>query len=349
MKMRFLIVVLMFSVCAAPLFGKSEGTVMLYYFQNLTGDESYDDLMYRIPLCLYGELNGGGKKKDISIIDERGLGEYYEDRSINLWDKDFLLTVAKKKRIGRIFFGYYYIESGKISVRGKIYYLESGLILDVSRENSAEDVSDEQDVFLTALTKIESMPLEQMRRCASDEKPKEVKTSRRSLGSIKISKAQTVLATTIGMLIPALDWGKLYSPGVYGDVSYIYYPAKDIVSVGFGLQTGFMILSREDDSYVSSQNVILPFGTSVRYAIPGRGIIDRLILSFNIGLARSSLSINNEVFTSMDLYTSGGISFNFNFRKDNNISVKLGLLTVSYRDSPLNAITGEIGMRFYEY
>jgi len=343
MRIRFLAFLFVFSVCTLPLFAKSDGKVMLYYFQNLTGDESYDDLMYRIPLCLYGDLNEGKKKKEVSIIDERGLKEYYEDRSINLWEKDFLLTVAKKRRFSRIFFGYYYIKSGKINVRGKVYYLESGLILDVSGQDS------EKDAFFAALKKIESMSMEQMRQCASDEKPKEVKTSRRSLGSIKGSKAQTVLVTTMGMLIPTLDWGKLYSPGVYGKVSYIYYPVKDIVPVGFGMQTGFMILNRESDSYVSSQNVILPLGTSVRYAIPGRGIIDRLILSFNIGLARSSLSINNEVFNSIDLYTSGGISFNFNFRQDNNISVKIGLLTVSYRDSPLNAITSEIGMRFYEY
>jgi len=316
---------------------------MIYYFQNLTGDESCDDLMYRIPLCLYGYLNEDRKKKEVSIIDERGLKEYYEDRSINLWEKNFLLTIAKKRRISRIFFGYYYIKSGKINVRGKVYYLESGLILDVSGQDS------EKDAFFAALKKIESMSMEQMRQYASDEKPKEVKTSRRSLGSIKGSKAQTVLVTTMGMLIPTLDWGKLYSSGVYGKVSYIYYPVKDIVPVGFGMQTGFMILNRETDSYVSSQNVILPLGTSVRYAVPGRGIIDRLILSFNIGLARSSLSINNEVFNSIDLYTSGGISFNFNFRQDNNISVKIGLLTVSYRDSPLNAIAGEVGMRFYEY
>ncbi len=346
MKLRVLTVLLvMCMICAGPLFGKNEGRVLLYYFQNLTGDESYDDLMYRIPLCIYGELNADKKKKDISIIDERGLTEYYQDRSINLWEKDFLLSVAKKRRISRIFFGYYYIESGSITIRGKVYYLESGLILDVSRE----DVTTEKDAFFAALEKIESMPAEQMKQCSSGEKPKEVKTSRRSLGSIKGSKTETVLSTTLGMLIPTLAWGKLYSPGVYGDVSYIYYPLKDIVPVGFGLQTGFMILSKEGDTYISSQNVIIPIGTSVRYAIPGRGIIDRLLFSFNIGVARSSLSVNNEAFTSMDLYTSGGISFNFNFRKDNNITVKLGLLTVSYRDSPLNAVTAEIGLRFYDY
>jgi len=77
MKLRVLTVLLvMCMICAGPLFGKNEGRVLLYYFQNLTGDESYDDLMYRIPLCIYGELNADKKKKDISIIDERGLTEY---------------------------------------------------------------------------------------------------------------------------------------------------------------------------------------------------------------------------------------------------------------------------------
>ncbi len=346
MKLRMLMASLVLCmICAVPLFGKSEGRVLLYYFQNLTGDETYDDLMYRIPLCVYGEMQNDKKKKDVSIIDERGLTEYYQDRSINLWEKDFLLSVAKKRRISRIFFGYYYIEIGSIIVRGKVYYLESGLILDVSQEN----VTTEKNAFFAILGKIGSMSVEQIRQCALEEKPKEVKTSRRSFGSIKDSKTETVLSTSLGLLIPTLDWGKLYSPGVYAEVSYIYYPLKDIVPIGFGLQTGFMILSKKGDSYVSSQNVILPFATSVRYAIPGRGIIDRLLFSFNIGMARSSLSVNNEVFTSMDLYTSGGIGFNFNFRKDNNLTVKLGLLTVSYRDSPLNAVTCEIGWRFYDY
>jgi len=340
-RKQVILTIVLFFYVSIPLFGKTDGKLLIYYFQNLGGDESMNDLMYQIPLCLYSRFEGKFDDKEYTIIDEGGLQAYYEDNSIDLWEKNYLLTIVRNRRISKVLYGFYYEERGKIVTRGKIYYLKNGLILDITEE--------QKELYLV-LKGLEKISIDELRNCGAGEPPKSLKTPKQAIGNIKGSRSFSAMTTYLGVLVPAFDWGDLYSPCIYGDVSYIQYPRKDIIPLGFGAQTGFIILRRDSDpNYVASETMIIPLGASIQYAVPGRGIIDRVIADFTAGIAISSLSVNNDTFKSIDIYTKGSMSFNFLFKKNCNISVMIGLLSITYKDSPLNAFTGEVGMRFYEF
>ena len=332
------LVVLMF---CTPLFGKSDGKVLIYYFENLTGSEQNNDLVYAIPLCIYNQLQIANNDKNYSLIDETAFEAYKENPEIDLWESDYMRNSARKKKISRILFGFFYEEGDQIRVRGKIYYTESGLILDVS-ENDEE--------FKPLFTGIEKLGVEELRSCGAIEDVKTYKVPAKLIDDKETSQSKHVFNITGAAIFPVADWSDLYTFGFYGNFSYILFPKRNRVRIGFGPELGLVMMgSGDDDAYIDSTLIVVPLGVSLQYVLIGKNMKDRLVASFSAGLSLSILSINNDKEESLDLYTKGALTFIVSLGKRNELSFTAGLFSVSYSDTPLNAVYGEIGFRTFVF
>lgn len=329
-------------LCAAPAFSQNQGKVLLYYFQNLTGDDSYDDLVYRIPLCLYEKLG----KKDRYVIVERELAK--ESSEKDLWDPDWLQSVATRKRITRVLFGYFYIDQGKLVLRSRVYFLESGLILDLGPG----------DLLYKQVRMVEGITVERVRSCAGDyeravEKKKKqtdvLKVQRTLPEEIARSTSLSTLYWCTGPVLTTADWLELYPVGISALISYVIYPRREVSRLALGMQGGFYMFSRKrDQQYAASNLVVIPFGGYVQYVLVSRGSRDLVVVHGILGMAFSSLSLGNDSASSLDLYSKAGVGLNLLFLEECNLYTGVGVASVSYKDVPLNMITAEVGIRFFE-
>jgi hypothetical protein len=335
-KVLFLFSALM--MLCTPLFAKSDGKVLIYYFKNLTGSDQNDDLVYAIPLCVYNQLQIANEEKNYAIIDDEAFEAYRENPEIDLWDSEYMRNSARKKKISRILFGFFYDEGDQIRVRGKIYYTESGLILDVS-ENDEE--------FAPLFQGIENLELSELRSCGAVEDVKTYKVPAKLIDDKETSQSKQVFNFTGAGLFPVADWNELYKFGFYGNFSYIIFPKRNRVRIGFGPELGFIMMGSGSDEYIDSTLMIVPVGASFQYVLLGKNMKDRLVVSFSAGLSLSILSVNNDKEESLDLYTKGALTFIVSLGKRNELSFSAGLFSVSYSDTPLNAVYGEIGFRSF--
>jgi hypothetical protein len=101
------------------------------------------------------------------------------------------------------------------------------------------------------------------------------------------------------------------------------------------------------EEYIDSTLLIVPIGGSFQYVLIGKNLKDRLVVSFSAGLSLSILSVNSDKEESLDLYTKGALTFIVSLAKRNELSFSAGLFSVSYSDTPLNAVYGEIGFRSF--
>jgi hypothetical protein len=339
---------------ARILTAKDDGKVLVYYFRNLTGNDAYDDLMYAIPLCLYERLQEGAERRKVVVVDQVGLEDYYEGRTEDLWNRDYILSVATKKRITSVLYGFFYIEGEKVILNSKIYYLDSGLIL---------DVTEDKEPFYTVTGQLAGTPVSEVRSCAQTdmaveagekgkkkEKKDELKIRKKAPDIVEQSRSMKAVTFAVGPIFPTGDFSDIYTAGVAGTLSYIVYPKVDISRFGIGFQTGAIRLNREKvDVFLPSETVILPIGASFQYALVGGGDHDLVMANLTLGLAFSSLSINNDRVSSIDLYSRGSIGVNVMFGKEANLALTVGLVSVSYKDSPLNMVSAELGLRLLEF
>jgi hypothetical protein len=120
------------------------------------------------------------------------------------------------------------------------------------------------------------------------------------------------------------------------------------VRIGFGPELGVVLMGRgQKGDYIDSTLIIVPFGGSLQYVIIGKNLKDRLIVSFSAGLSLSILKINHDSEESLDLYTKGALSYIIKIAKRNELSISAGLFSVSFSDTPLNSVYGEIGFRSF--
>jgi len=330
---------MIFLLLCTPLFAKSDGKVLIYYFKNLTGSEQNNDLIYAIPLCLYNQLQSVNGEKDFTVIDEKAYEAYIENPQVDLWESEYMRSSARKKKISRILFGFFYDEGDQIRVRGKMYYTESGLILDIE-ENDEE--------FAPLFQGVEEIGMTELRSCGAVEDVKTYKIPAKLIDDKETSQSKQVFNITGAALFPVADWSDLYTVGFYGNFSYILFPKRNRVRIGFGPEVGVMFLATgQDEAYVDSTLLIVPFGGSLQYVLIGKNLKDRLIVSFSAGLSLSILTINHDKEESVDLYTKGALSYIITIAKRNELSFSAGLFSVSFSDTPLNAVYGEIGFRSF--
>lgn len=339
--MRIMILIfLLFFLTSLPVTADRGGKVLVYYFQNLTGESEYNDLIYRIPLCLMGKLNENFHDGNFIIIDQAYLSESTAQQPVNLWDRECLQRSASSRKIERVLYGLFYIEGDRIIIRGKTYYTDRGIIVDVN-ENTSE--------FYPVFREIEKLSVADIRGCYLGEEFRTYKPPAKSLpGGFQI-RTERAFSFLIGPFFPVSEWGELYRYGAYGELSYSLFPRRGLSPVGLSVETCFLTVRREEDPYyVSSSAMIVPLGISLNYALIGKQN-DWVIIGVSAGLSLSKLTVSSNVSLSIDPYTKGSLNILFPVGKNSQIVLSSGLITVSYRVSPLNAWYCDIGLRSYKF
>jgi hypothetical protein len=335
---KILLIVLILLLGWSQALAKSDGNVLIYYFKNLTGSVKYDDLIYVIPLCIFNQLQASNRDKNYSVVDSVAYDAYMENQEIDLWESDYIRNNARKKKIDRVLYGFFYDEGEGIRVRGKMYYMESGLILDIFEDD---------EEYAPLFQGVESLSITELRSCGAVEDVKTYKIPAKLIDTKETSRSKQVFNFSGSMLFPVSDWSQLYPFGFYGEFSYILFPKRNRVKLGFGPEIGVAYLGRQEDEFISSSLLIIPIGASLQYVLVGKNMNDRLIASFSAGLAVSILKLNNEREESIDFFTKGALSFIIKLAKRNELSLSAGLLSVSFSETPLNAVYGEIGYRTF--
>jgi hypothetical protein len=326
-------------VCA-PLYGKSSGKTLIYYFKNLTGSAEFDDLVYSIPLCLYNQLQATNNDKNFTVVDSEAYEAFQENQDLGLWDSEYMRNNSRKKNIDRILFGFFYDEGAHLRVRGKMYYTQSGLILDIPEDD---------EEYGPLFQGIEKVSIGEVRSCGEIEDVKTYKIPAQLIDDKETSRSKQAFTFSGAAIFPVSDWSELYPVGFYGEFSYILFPKRNRVKLGFGPEVGVMIYGKKQDEYINSTLLVIPVGASLQYVILGKNMEDRLILGFSAGLSLSILSINEERQESIDFYTKGALTYVIKLAKRNEISITAGLLSVSFSETPLNAIYGEVGFRTFKF
>lgn len=332
--------ILLFSLSSLPLLADTGGKVLIYYFQNLTGDAEYNDLVYRIPLCLMGRLNENFHDKNFIIMDQAYLSEYTGQPQVNLWDREYLQKSASNRKIEKVLYGLFYIEGNRIIIKGKTYYTNRGIIVDIN-ENTSE--------FYPVFREVENLGIADIRGCYAGEKFRTYKSPVKSIPEGFQTRTEKAFSLLMGPFFPVSDWGELYRYGAYGELSYSIFPRRALFPVGLSVDTGFISIRREEDPYyVSSSAMVIPFGVSLNYAPIGKRS-DWVIIGISAGLSLSRLTVSGNVSLSIDPYTRGNLSLILPVGKTSQIVLSSGLITISYRVSPLNAWYCDIGLRSYKF
>jgi hypothetical protein len=330
-------------LAGAAAHAQEQEKVLLYYFQNLTGNRSYEDLTYRITLCLYRRLESNNRFLVMEPPEERKPVD-----AVDLFDSNYMNAVATKKRISRVLFGYFYLEDGNLALKPRVYYLESGLILDLTPQ---------QEEMYSAVMNIEDMSVEQIRSCAPLEettlkarKQKEVVKKKRKPPPGEIIEAETYRTMTwsMGPAVTLSDWSTLYPTGLAALINYLTYPKGAASRLAIGFQTGVLVFTREADEFAASSTVIIPLGVGVQYALIKSGDADRLFGYGVLGLAYSGLSLSGTSTQSIDLYSRLGLGANLLSWEQGNLYAGIGVSSVNYQDAAMNMITGEFGLRFFD-
>jgi len=337
-NLKLLLIAMYLILLCSTVYAKSDGKVLIYYFKNLTGSSEYDDLIYAVPLCIYNQLQATNSEKNFSVVDELAYETYLENRELDLWDNEYMRNNARKKKIGRILFGFFYDEGDHIRVRGKIYYTESGLILDIPEDN---------EEFAPLFQGVERVTLSEVRSCGALEDVKTYKIPAKLIDDKETSQSKQVFSLSGSAVFPVGEWRELYTVGFYGNFSYIIFPKRNRVRLGFGPELGVIFMGRGDDEFISSSLFTIPLGASIQYVLVGKNMTDRLIASFSAGLAVSILQVNDTREESFDFYTKGGLSYIIRLAKRNELSLSAGLLSVSFSETPLNTVYGDIGFRWF--
>ncbi len=338
--MKRTILTLLFVLCASSmLLAEPSKNVLVYYFKNISGEDQYSDLMYKLSVCIYTNMKERIEGSNISVIHTEGLERYSQDSAYDLWDSDLLLEVAQQRGITEVIYGQFYVEAGKPILFGKVYFIQNGLILDIG-----EDRGKYNDV----LREIETFTVEQVRACDIEKKEQVYKPEIRRIVEKEVTRIHNNLSVSWGVVFPLSEWGDLFEVGISGELSYTIFPKIEVFPLGFGLHTGFFYFAQDADEYnKDSEMFLFPVGVQVRYIVKFKGFVDGLSADFNVGGCFSRLFVEDILSTSADPYIKAGINLILNPIADHYISLKFGYMNVAYRDTPLNILTGELGIIFY--
>lgn len=330
----FLVGILLLS--AGSVFGKTHNKILVYYFKNISSEEKYVGLTYKISLYVQRSLKEELKRNKVILIDEEGLELYREDSTSDLWDRGALLKIGKKRNIDEILFGSFYIQGGKPVVVGKVFYIKNGLILDVDRENGK---------YAWALKKVESLDANTLMGYGQNKK---VHGYRPPLGRILETgsiHSNTALNVCAGTLYPLGEWSDLYPPGILSEISVIHFPKINRFPAGLGVNSNYVILNREAESgFVDSHVSIIAVGGYFQYIFQMSRFIKGISLDATTGLAFSDLLISGESWSSVDPYLKIGVTMiarPFNLW---DMTFKIGIFSIDYKEKPMDALYTEMGL-----
>jgi hypothetical protein len=324
---------------AGLLFGSPDGRTLVYYFRNISGEEKYVDLVYTIPMELYNHLKENDGKTRAILVDDEGFELYRQDNSTDLWETGVLLKIGRGSRIDRILFGSYYVQNGKPVLFAKIFYIRNGIILTVGEED--EEIGD-------AMRAVESSDVSRLLRERQEKKIRGYSPPFGRILSTGSIRTSSVINTCMGTIYPLGEWAGLYPPGIIGEISLVHYPKINRFPAGLGFNTNYVILRRKNDAgYVDSDVKILSIGGAFHYMYRMKRFVQGVSMEVNGGLAVSNLNIDMEVWDSVDPYVKIGfyvIAKPFNIF---DMTFKMGLFSIDYKERPIDALYTEVGVLFF--
>ncbi len=312
--------------------------MLVYYFRDITGEERYTELMYGIPQYIYSQLDSSPGKNSYVLIDREGVDIIRENRDADLWNRNLLINVGKRGNIDKILFGSFYIQDNRPVVIGKAFYYKSGVILDV---NEDEDLT-------KVLDTVESMEVGLL---SARERKKGEKVYDPPLiryiegGDVRATK---VLHTCAGTFYPLGKWSDLYPPGILGELSVTFFPKMNVFPIGLGFDSNYIIMQKKTDTGATESDVtVLTVGTTIQYFINMRNFLDGLFLHVSFGASYSNLFVNSESWSSVDPYVKLGVYTALPFLKKGRLALKCGLLSIDYKEKPIDALYTSIGIMVY--
>ena len=102
---KAILIVLFILLPTTLIYAQAEKKVLVYYFKNISGDDTYSDMMYKLPICIYTNIKEKIQDKQFNLIDEEGFERYRADSSYELWESDLLLNIAQLRGIQEVIFG----------------------------------------------------------------------------------------------------------------------------------------------------------------------------------------------------------------------------------------------------
>jgi hypothetical protein len=314
--------------------------ILVYCFNNISGEELYDELIYALPNCLYRSMKKRLPESDITVIDTEKLKPYLEHNGRNLFESEVILEIAQRRGIDEVVFGRFYVENDKPVLFGKVYYIKSGLILDI-RQDQQEYYGALRDVEALTVDRISSCEIEKAGHVYRPDFKTAVKTGEPLMVTHNLS-------FHLGLTVPLSEWNDLFSYGVSGVFFYAIFPKEDTFPLGFGLHTGFSYFSRNADEYYKESELFLfPVGVMVRYKAEFEGFIEGISADISAGGCFSRLFVGNTLTLSTDPYIRTALHLIVTPLKDHHFLLTISYTGVGYMDMPMDLLSAEAGVVFY--
>jgi hypothetical protein len=328
-----------FFLCSTgALNAKAGEKVLVYYFRDITGEERYTELMYGIPQYIYSQLNSSSDRNSYVLIDREGIDIIRENSDADLWNRELLINVGKRGNIDKILFGSFYVQDNRPVLIGKTFYYKSGVILDVNEDEDMAKVFDA----------VESMEVGLL---SARERQKGEKVYDpplvRYIEGVDV-RTTAVLHTCGGTFYPLGRWSNLYPPGILGEVSVTFFPKMNVFPIGLGLDSNYIVMRRRNDTGdIESDVNVLTVGATIQYFINMRKFLDALFLHVSFGASYSNLLVDGESWSSVDPYLKLGVYMALPFLKKGRLALKCGLLSIDYKEKPIDALYTSIGIMVY--
>jgi len=314
----------------------AEDKILIYYFKNITGDDRYNDLEYKISVCLYRELRARIGKKGVYLIRPDTFEKYSIGRD-EYFDENFLINLFSREKIDKVLFGYFFLLDGRIEMRGRLLSVDSGVIV---------DITEAQKELYDVIQKVEGLVKELQGRCELDKKTKYFSPGKKARKvAIKEETAITGLLVWSGIIFPVFEWGKYYDPGVFGSFNFYYTPKPMTFPLGFGTQFFYYYLEKTEDLYLGSKLNGLGVQPMLTYIKERSGFFSGYGLLFGVGGGLSILFVNEADYLSIDPSVSASFFLIISPFKGLKITLNAGAYSVIYKSYPFTTYTLSIGVK----
>jgi hypothetical protein len=333
MKTLLLLLVLCFGP-ALFLFADEGDRVLVYYFENLSEENGYEELSYGIPLFIYSRLREAVRSSNVIVIDRGGLELREKESSVDLWRTSGLMNMARRHGIDQVLYGAFCVFNEKPVIAGKVLYVKSGLILDIT-EKEADYYGPIGEAERKTVRELMSEGGIEVKR---DYSPPFTRT----FGSTVVQKKKS-LSVSVGPLFPLGQWGEIFPPGLFGDISFMFFPKINTLPLGLGLNTNYSLLNREAGALAESRLMAFSLGAAFQYKVLMKKLKKGVVFDVNSGMTMSVLYTNSETYPSFDPYVKAGVTFLFSTRRRSSVSLKAGIYSINYRTVPLDSLYVQVG------
>jgi len=339
MKITTAILIILFLLFSGfQVLGASKDKVLLYYFRNISGESTYDNLMEKIPLCLYYTMKDKIEDNNLFIINTEDYSIDQVRESEELWNRRVIMKIAEKKNFQKVIYGYFYVEEEKPKIMGKLLYSDTGLVVDL-------DYGDRK--YKQFIEKVESLNINEIEECV---KEKKMKTYSPPLDKIAESGKGTfspALYLSGGAILPFGEWKNLYLYGIFSEINLLIFPKYDLFPLGLGVNCSYSFFRKDDNVQIPSELSTLSLGASISYFIKIGKFFHGLAPGFDTGISTSMLKIDENSYNSIDPYTRVGLTLVVKPARKMHLGLKGGVYSVFFKESTLYSYFLELGLWIY--